>query len=153
MPNEVMVDSGVSRGLGEALPGIPKRAQSDELQETSRPQAMFIPKFQVTDCARPVMSVRVQTAVGNFVVFRPQKYLRPVILQQFEQDERQQLEESTWWKNRQFLVETSESQMMALGVEDRLFEKVFRFAKVEERKNQANEEKPVDVDKTTSVPT
>ena len=38
MPNEVMVDNGVSCGLGEALPGIPKRAQSDELQGTSSPK-------------------------------------------------------------------------------------------------------------------
>ena len=100
---------------------------------------MFIPEFQVTDCARTLMAVRVQTAVGNFVVFRPQNYLRPIILQQFEQDELEQLEESTWWKNRQFLVGTSESQMMALGVEDRLCEKVLRFAMVEERRNEAQQ--------------
>ena len=59
---------------------------------------MLIPEFQVTDCARPLMAVRVQTAVGNFVVFGPQNCPRPDILLQFEPDEREQLEESTWWK-------------------------------------------------------
>ena len=42
---------------------------------------------------------------------------------------------------------------MALCVEDRLCEKVLRFAMVEERRNEANKEKPADGDKPTSVPT